>query len=614
MAVSPDRSLGSRTSCGSRPVCLIDGTRISGEPRIGSVWSPRVRLPTVLTTNSNRESPIMAFYGMDEGGQQGRQMGEAGGVDAAKADFFISYTAADQDAAEWIAWVLEDAGYQTVIQAWDFRPGHEFVAEMQQALVRAERVLAVLSPAYLDSRFARQEWNAALASDPTGSAGRLLPVRVAEVSLEGLDRPRIYVDLVALSKEEARARLLAGVRGERAKPAAEPGYPVRLGRPPIVNVPRPVVASPVVETTTRSVDLEIGLRWNDMDRGFYVNVHYSNPGNEAEISWFGEEPLPFDLDRLAWWMMDDSSYGQMLSDNLFRPQELREIFAQARSEAERDAVILRLLLSIDPRAPAEYHALRWETLCDPRDGRFIATMRNILFSRHLRSSGLRPIPARLSHEQSALIVLANPRNLDQYEPHGQRLSPFDIDRELGLAQTALSGYRVTVVASPGSLNGIIAQLDRGSHDILYLVCHGAFISGRSVLYLEDPDGSVAPTTGATLAARLGELVRRPTLIVLVVPWIGGTEAAGRDDGTLAALGVRLAETGVAAIVGMQDSIDIGTFATLMPIFFEELQQDGWVDRAMAVARSTIQERPHWWSPVLFVRLKSGRIWRPVAQV
>jgi hypothetical protein len=83
-------------------------------------------------------------------------MGDAGGPDAAKVDFFISYTVADQDAAEWIAWVLEEAGYQTVIQAWDFRPGREFVTEMQQALVRAERVLAVLSPAYLDSAFARQ--------------------------------------------------------------------------------------------------------------------------------------------------------------------------------------------------------------------------------------------------------------------------------------------------------------------------------------------------------------------------------------------------------------------------------------------------------------------------
>jgi TPR repeat protein len=158
-------------------------------------------------------------------------MAEAGGADAAKVDFFISYTAADQDVAVWIAWVLEAASYKTVIQAWDFRPGREFVTEMQQALVGAQRVLAVLSPAYLASGFTRAEWNAAVASDPTGTAGRLLPVRVAEVNLQGLDLPRIYLDLVGVPKEEAKARLLAGVQAERAKPVIEPGYPERLGQP-----------------------------------------------------------------------------------------------------------------------------------------------------------------------------------------------------------------------------------------------------------------------------------------------------------------------------------------------------------------------------------------------
>jgi hypothetical protein len=40
-----------------------------------------------------------------------------------QADFFISYNNADQRWAQWIAWVLEQAGYKTINQAWDFRPG-----------------------------------------------------------------------------------------------------------------------------------------------------------------------------------------------------------------------------------------------------------------------------------------------------------------------------------------------------------------------------------------------------------------------------------------------------------------------------------------------------------
>jgi len=32
-----------------------------------------------------------------------------------KKDFFISYTGADRQWAEWIAWHLEQAGYSTII-------------------------------------------------------------------------------------------------------------------------------------------------------------------------------------------------------------------------------------------------------------------------------------------------------------------------------------------------------------------------------------------------------------------------------------------------------------------------------------------------------------------
>ena len=33
------------------------------------------------------------------------------------ADFFVSYTSADRAWAEWIAWQLEQAGYQVIVQA-----------------------------------------------------------------------------------------------------------------------------------------------------------------------------------------------------------------------------------------------------------------------------------------------------------------------------------------------------------------------------------------------------------------------------------------------------------------------------------------------------------------
>jgi TIR domain len=87
------------------------------------------------------------------------------------ADFFVSYASADRAWAEWIAWELEADGYQVVIQAWDFTPGHNWAHAMQQATSTAERVVAVLSPAYLASAHGTVEWEVFYAADPSASWG-----------------------------------------------------------------------------------------------------------------------------------------------------------------------------------------------------------------------------------------------------------------------------------------------------------------------------------------------------------------------------------------------------------------------------------------------------------
>jgi tetratricopeptide (TPR) repeat protein len=166
----------------------------------------------------------------------------------ASKDLFISYAGADQAWAEWIAGTLEQAGHRTVLQAWDFRPGENFIQRMDQALAEAERVLAVLSPAYFHSGYAREEWTAALVRD-RGQVDRLLPVRVARCQLPPLLANRVYIDLVDLHEQLATQRLLAGVQPGRAQPVGKPSFPGARGpeaagvarfpgRPPeIFNVP-----------------------------------------------------------------------------------------------------------------------------------------------------------------------------------------------------------------------------------------------------------------------------------------------------------------------------------------------------------------------------------------
>jgi TIR domain/NB-ARC domain len=170
----------------------------------------------------------------------------------AGADFFVSYTQADHGWAEWIAWQLEKAGYSTLLQAWDFVPGSDWAHEMQRGTAAARRTIAVLSSAYLESDYGEAEWRVALANDPTGEKGLLVPVRVEPVQPPGLLQTRVYVDLVGLSRQAASERLLKGISQARGRPELEPSFPgPRLGpqavdsqeprfpalRPEITNLP-----------------------------------------------------------------------------------------------------------------------------------------------------------------------------------------------------------------------------------------------------------------------------------------------------------------------------------------------------------------------------------------
>jgi TIR domain len=146
-----------------------------------------------------------------------------------RRDFFISYTQADRRWAEWIAWQLESRGITTVLQAWDFQPGGNFVADMQRAAQGTERTLVVLTDDYLKSEFCTLEWTAALSRGPGGESRQLVPVRIKECEPDGLLRPIAYIDLVgaiASGNEEAVvAELLNGLRPGRHKPAFKPDFP-----------------------------------------------------------------------------------------------------------------------------------------------------------------------------------------------------------------------------------------------------------------------------------------------------------------------------------------------------------------------------------------------------
>jgi hypothetical protein len=146
-------------------------------------------------------------------------------MSGSKIDFFISYSSVDEAWAKWVAWILEEKGIPTTLQAWDFAAGSNFVLEMQRAASESSRTIGILSPDYLESKFAAPEWAAAFANDPKGLKRSLVLVRVRECEAPGLLKAIVHIDLVGREEDEARERLLDGVTGRRGKPSKKPQYP-----------------------------------------------------------------------------------------------------------------------------------------------------------------------------------------------------------------------------------------------------------------------------------------------------------------------------------------------------------------------------------------------------
>lgn len=353
---------------------------------------------------------------------------------------------------------------------------------------------------------------------------------------------------------------------------------------------------------TPAADLEIGIHRRTAG-GYSIELRFNQSASAAEVRYDGA--ATFDLKQLQQQQLDPLAYGRVLSEQLFAEAGLLQHIAAAYSAAQAHNTPLRVRLFIGTSA-AELHHLRWETLRHPKDAqRLLVTDQNILFSRYLSSEDGKPVHVPGRPDLRSLVVIANPANLQKYATGGETLAPLDVPREFAQAEQGLQGIPLTCLSTPGSatLNNIIAHLNDGYH-ILYLAAHGALLKEGPKLWLERADGLADVVDSNALVTRIAELQQRPLLVVLA-----SCASAGGDAGNaLLALGPQLARAGIPAVLAMQGNISMDTVVTFLPTFFSELQHDGQIDRAVAVARGHVRERHDWWMPSLFMRVHNGRLW------
>jgi len=354
--------------------------------------------------------------------------------------------------------------------------------------------------------------------------------------------------------------------------------------------------APAPQPRPDAVSLEIAVSRDGA--GYRAEARFGRPDSQADVS-VAPQPLALDLAVLRSRWPDVRAYGEDLSAALFGATGLRDGLLQALAAAQALRTPLQLLLRLDPAA-AELHGIFWETLRHPVSGAPLLTSQQIWFARSLGSSDWTPVDLPAPTMLRALGLVAAPSDLARY-----RLPPIDGPTEVALAHQALRGFDTGVLGPGAATISNLGTALRAGCDLLYLVAHGAMVDGVPRLWLEREDGTAAVVDGADLAQRIGELALRPLLVVLV-----SCQSAGRGvEDVAAALGPCLVAAGVPAVLAMQGQIAMATAATFTPALFAALRKDGRIDRAVTEARAAVRDRHDWWMPVLFTRLREGRIWQ-----
>lgn len=352
-----------------------------------------------------------------------------------------------------------------------------------------------------------------------------------------------------------------------------------------------------------AVDLELAIRRSGAS--YVADASLTRSDSHPESVLAVNVPVAVDSPTLLALALDVTAYGQALTSQLF-PEPLRDAWGRARAFADGAGRPLRLRLRLDV-AVEELHALRWETLRDPLDGLPLGHSPRRPLVRYIPSADLTvaaPGPRPALH---ALVVVASPRDLGTYG-----LAEIDVGAEVARLRVALGDISYTVVGQhpdaclPHATLAAIREGLQAEPTLLCLICHGRFINGESVLYLEGDDGSIALVQGSRLVEALTQSDRRPLLIVLAACMTGGRS---HDPGALAALGPRLAREGSSAVVAMQDIFSFQSSSRFLSTLLAELRADGRIDRAVAVARASIQEAHDWWVPTLWLRVRDGRLWQ-----
>jgi hypothetical protein len=292
--------------------------------------------------------------------------------------------------------------------------------------------------------------------------------------------------------------------------------------------------------------------------------------------------------------------GQQLYAVLLADSALRANWAEARGRSRRR----RLRLWIDVAAP-ELHTIPWEQMHEELS--MLSADRETPFSRFLPVnrpwSG--PIHKRPIH---VLVAISNPQDLEDYS-----LPQVDVELERKALETAFAAVgtaqlQTKFLEAPVTLGRLEKELLQEQYHILHFLGHGAYSARlkQATLYLEDEQRKARRVSDTELAGLLDRQGAQPQLVLLAAC----QGAARSTSDAFLGLGPKLVMIGAPAVVAMQATMSLTSARMFSAALYERLLAHGLIDLAANEARGTLLTagRPDAAVPVLFMRLRDGRLW------
>ena len=272
--------------------------------------------------------------------------------------------------------------------------------------------------------------------------------------------------------------------------------------------------------------------------------------------------------------------GRRFFEQLISDPKVAAAWDMARGRTQ----LRRIRLALDVDAP-ELHALPWELMHERADqgDLDLAAADATPFSRYLEGEWDYGEPIH-TYPLKIAVAIANPEGLQE-----QGLTEIIAADEWQALGQALAGLTVELirVPEPCTLEAIEATLRAGAH-ILHLIAHGEYdpTSDRAMVWLAGPNNQPFLTSDQNLADSLQRALRRDGNDPLRLVFLSTCQSATRSPSdAFRGLAPKLVQTGVPAVLAMQDLVPIETARAFSQVFYRQLLQHGQVDLSANQARA-----------------------------